>query len=81
MDVLAACLAHEMGKMAYMMPNISKVEMTMYSVIEEITMQRLPDYVLQAMLDKNVFEKAHKALLEAGFVAWELCGLNKKNKR
>lgn len=80
MDVLACCLAHELGSMSYMMTDIPRTEKLMYECIEQNAWERLPPTVQQAMIHNQVFQKVHVIAMECGFEAWELCGLRKHSK-
>lgn len=81
LDVMAAILAHEMGSMSFMMPNIGIAEKSLYKAIEELTMQRIPAPIKEAMERENALRKAHVMLLEVGFHTWDLCNLRMKHKK
>lgn len=81
LDVMAAILAHEMGSFSYMMPKIGVAEKALYKAIEELTMQRIPAPIKEAMEREKALEKAHVMLLEVGFHTWDLCNLRKQHRK
>lgn len=80
MDVLSYILAAELGKMAYMMPNITKSERMLYEAVQLAAAERLDPYIMKRIVEEDAIKKAHKKLLEAGFFAWELCCIPKNRK-
>lgn len=81
LDVMAAILAHEMGCFSCMMPKIGVAGKALYKAIEELTMQRIPETIKEAMERENALRKAHVMLLKGGFQTWDLCKLRKKHKK
>lgn len=81
MDILTAILAHELGSMSFMMPDISEGERQFYKSVEYIVKQRIHSDIQDAMERNHAYERAHVMLLQLGFDAWELIGLRKDGKR
>lgn len=81
MDVVAAILAREMGRMAFMMPNVSEGEKKLYEAVEAITLSRIDPHILHDLEKNHVFERAHILLLKSGFSAFGLCQADSSRKR
>lgn len=81
MDILTAILAHELGNMSFMKTDISKGERQLYKAVEHIVLERIPDDIQDAMIRNHAYERAHLMLLQLGFGAWELIGLQENDKR